>query len=246
MMAFLDPSIYGKLHWHDPSDPDPAWTSVSPVFVLPEHLELSNLSVPVFGCPSDFVPKGATSYLANLGISTEVLKPSATIEQISQKGAFVNGRVVFAAEFTDGSSNTVLFSERVVGDRRANAYDPFRDFFAIGVNVRGTPGIAKQCQVAATLSPQSEFSFGGGSWMLGGWLNTWYNHVLAPNSTIPDCGFGPCCVDGGPVVVTARSFHAGGVNALMADGSVKFVSNVIDATVWNAIGTRNGTEQAEF
>ncbi len=38
------------------------------------------------------------------------------------------------------------------------------------------------------------------------------------------------------------SRHAGGVNFLFADGSVKFISNNIDANVWVALGTRAGGE----
>ena len=40
----------------------------------------------------------------------------------------------------------------------------------------------------------------------------------------------------------ARSYHAGGVNALFMDGSVKFVINSIDRDTWRALGTRNGGE----
>jgi prepilin-type processing-associated H-X9-DG protein len=42
--------------------------------------------------------------------------------------------------------------------------------------------------------------------------------------------------------VTARSHHAGGVNALLMDGSVRAVSNSISAVTWRALGTRDGGE----
>jgi prepilin-type N-terminal cleavage/methylation domain-containing protein/prepilin-type processing-associated H-X9-DG protein len=42
--------------------------------------------------------------------------------------------------------------------------------------------------------------------------------------------------------VTARSFHAGGVNVLLVDGSVRFVSNTVSTTTWRALGTRAGGE----
>lgn len=42
--------------------------------------------------------------------------------------------------------------------------------------------------------------------------------------------------------VTARSFHAGGVNALLMDGSGRFVADAIDRRVWQALGTRAGQE----
>lgn len=47
-------------------------------------------------------------------------------------------------------------------------------------------------------------------------------------------------------VVTARSFHPGGVNALLLDGSVRFVGSTIARDTWRAIGTRGGGETANF
>jgi prepilin-type N-terminal cleavage/methylation domain-containing protein len=40
----------------------------------------------------------------------------------------------------------------------------------------------------------------------------------------------------------ARSRHFGGVNAVMCDGSVHFISNNIQLGVWQALGTMNGNE----
>jgi prepilin-type processing-associated H-X9-DG protein len=42
--------------------------------------------------------------------------------------------------------------------------------------------------------------------------------------------------------VAASSYHAGGVNVGMADGSVRFVSDSIDFASWQAMGTRAGGE----
>jgi prepilin-type processing-associated H-X9-DG protein len=39
---------------------------------------------------------------------------------------------------------------------------------------------------------------------------------------------------------TARSFHAGGVNVLLLDGSVRFVADAVAPPVWRALGTRAG------
>jgi prepilin-type processing-associated H-X9-DG protein len=42
--------------------------------------------------------------------------------------------------------------------------------------------------------------------------------------------------------VTSRSYHSGGVNVLLMDGSVRFVNNAISAATWRALGTRAGGE----
>ena len=40
----------------------------------------------------------------------------------------------------------------------------------------------------------------------------------------------------------ARSYHTGGVNAVLADGSVRFFTNSISLTTWQSLGTRAGGE----
>ncbi len=43
--------------------------------------------------------------------------------------------------------------------------------------------------------------------------------------------------NGGPTfsAINARSFHPGGVNALLGDGSVKFIKSTIDGMTWRAL-----------
>lgn len=43
-------------------------------------------------------------------------------------------------------------------------------------------------------------------------------------------------------VVTSRSYHTGGVNCVLADGSVRFVADSIRQAVWRALGTRAGSD----
>src|SRR5262249_43306967 len=44
--------------------------------------------------------------------------------------------------------------------------------------------------------------------------------------------------------VTSRSYHMGGVNAVLMDGSVRFISNGIPLSTWRALGTKAGGEAA--
>ncbi len=69
-----------------------------------------------------------------------------------------------------------------------------------------------------------------------------YDHFLTPNS--PGCYNNPedFEVNFDITLVPASSLHDGGVNSLLADGSVHFISDSIDAAVWQALGTRNGQE----
>ena len=51
-------------------------------------------------------------------------------------------------------------------------------------------------------------------------------------------------VQGGPTygAITARSYHAGGVNILLGDGSVRFIKSSIDGNIWRTLGTVAGAE----
>ena len=42
--------------------------------------------------------------------------------------------------------------------------------------------------------------------------------------------------------MVSRSYHPSGVNVLLMDGSVRFVSNSIALPTWRALGTRAGGE----
>jgi prepilin-type N-terminal cleavage/methylation domain-containing protein/prepilin-type processing-associated H-X9-DG protein len=87
-----------------------------------------------------------------------------------------------------------------------------------------------------------------------------FNTSITPNSTYPDvmgnggCGstsppLSPPCNNGlnnslgnVEVYLGARSFHPGGVNAAMCDGSVKFFKNTISLSTWMAVGSSKGGE----
>ena len=74
---------------------------------------------------------------------------------------------------------------------------------------------------------------------------------LPPNAPVPDqfnwCSpqpvpRAPCTWTGTNVFVLPRSYHPGGVNAGLADGSVRFIAENIDAATFRALGSRNGDE----
>jgi prepilin-type processing-associated H-X9-DG protein len=49
---------------------------------------------------------------------------------------------------------------------------------------------------------------------------------------------------GGPTyaAITARCYHPGGVNALLADGSLRFVTSTVSGVVWRALGSASNGE----
>jgi len=91
----------------------------------------------------------------------------------------------------------------------------------------------------------------------GRYCNTWEGNNLfstlnPPNTTVPDrqtyqgqsITWAPITTIGndGSQELSARSRHDQGVNALMGDGSVRFVSNSVNAGTWQGLGSRSGGE----
>jgi prepilin-type processing-associated H-X9-DG protein len=201
---------------------------------------LISFSIKVFRCPTDSGLSGGNNYRACMGYGPGIFTPKETAvcaDPGNGAGAFVNGRGVKAAEFLDGLANTVMFSERVMGSR--GAYRPYCDYRIFLGNICTVDDAVDIC---GSLAAGPTDSSGGATWLFGGWRHTWYNHLLTPNSRIPDCSAGANTEGGGNGAYTARSYHPGGVNAAMADGSARFVSEDIDVFVWRAISTRAGGE----
>ncbi len=167
--------------------------------------------------------------------------------------------------FTDGTSNTALLSETLLGTgkvantitiattNRKSVY-----LFASGMNVgfNLANGGAQALQFAQTCKalPGTTPGFGGlapangNFWVTGHAGSTLmydgYNHWLTPNSA--GCynsadgntgGWGNP-LDGCP----PSSNHSGGVNVAFSDGSVKFIKDTIALPTWWGIGSRNGGE----
>ena len=82
----------------------------------------------------------------------------------------------------------------------------------------------------------------GFSWVMGEMCCTTYNHVAGPNSaTCAGMGF-PGSMANMAMQVPPSSAHPGGVNAVMGDGSVRFLQDSINLATWRALGTRNRGE----
>ena len=64
-----------------------------------------------------------------------------------------------------------------------------------------------------------------------------FNAYVAPNSKIPDC---ENTHENGNLAM--RSRHSGGINALLADGSVRFIKDSVNEMTWWALGSKAGGE----
>jgi prepilin-type N-terminal cleavage/methylation domain-containing protein len=221
---------------------------------LSVNFTVMSQTVSGFLCPSDPQPPvsgyGRNSYRFNLGPTSAVV----IWDQVSQRGAFTSEKSYTAANFTDGLSQTAGASERLQGDWISSRFKRGGDYYLgkrdpYDVNLSLAESLAYCNSVAKAGGPHE--SRGGETWFLSAFHTTLYNHCTVPNQSDFDCSFDDFQDSwNGRIwnfgIFGASSYHAGGVNTLTMDGSVHFVKNSIAATVWQAVGTRNGGEAVTF
>ena len=206
--------------------------------------------IAVLICPSEVndrarVEGTAVNYPLNYCVNVGTWFVFNPVSGTAGDGAFgVNLRIGFA-DITDGTSNTLCMSE-------VKAFTPYlRD--------GGNPGAVN---VPAPTSPDVVAGFGGSLKITGHteWTDARCHHssittTFPPNTRVPYTNAGQSydidftsSREGQTVnlityaAITARSFHTGGVNALLMDGSVRFCRNAISQSTWRALGTRAGGE----
>ena len=203
----------------------------------------------VLVCPSDSLGyNGAKSAPLNYRFNVAAPRPGLALRDTSLAGAFTPLRPSLPSAFLDGMSTTIGLSERVVGGMSERSFDRYRDFWYAGagglVKAESADEVATVCSLQNDGS--TEFSPDLGKlWAGNTFLNTWYNHVMGPNSRASDCAAtsdapGPANV--GYSAVSARSWHPSVVTSLFMDGSVRAVSASIELRVWRALATRSGGE----
>ncbi len=197
--------------------------------------------VSTFVCPSDVGNSaldaiGAqTNYMADMG--SGIVWQAAdgpNVGQPSPNGIFYGNSATRFAEVTDGLSNTGFYSERILADGNNAIVSPIADVF-FSPTFPNTPDEARTtCLAVNTRDLSTQFPlFMGAPWINGQHV---CQHVSPPNSR--SCGFFVAL----RAMMPPSSRHAGGVNLLMGDGSVRFVKDSIDLASWRALGTRAGGE----
>ena len=134
----------------------------------------------------------------------------------------------------------MAFSERLLGSGQNSYPVPSRDFWPKAPEGVSADQTLQACQLAARPSAApGPPTLGGRWWFWDGREWTKYTHAQQPNGPVPDC-LQPHMIDCSGMV-TARSRHLGGVNALMADGATRFVKETIDLSVSRSLGRAMGT-----
>ncbi|MBX6315592.1 MAG: DUF1559 domain-containing protein [Isosphaeraceae bacterium] len=210
------------------------------------------------------VPTPGNSYFGSVGSSWGF---SGTWTN-APNGIFrYRGNPVAVRDVTDGTSNTVAFGEWRIGDGDNSKFS-IQDIVNVGsgtnlgggnadtpnanmpVGAAALPAYVLTCKntwaVSGTAPGGSQAiqrSTIGDLWAPGYFSHTLGNLLLPPNPPTPNClSCGGCGDNDGPGIFSLSSYHPGGANICMADGSVRFLKNSTALqTVW-ALGSRAGGE----
>ena len=164
---------------------------------------------------------------------------------------FVNSRLR-PSQFLDGLSKTLCVAE-------VKAFTPyFRNTPDPGPNPPASPDAITGFAAGANfkLGPRTNDNTGHTEWCDGRVHHSGITTVFPPNTVVPythtdgrtyDVDFnarqeGTSATQTTYAAITARSYHPGGVNVAVMDGSVHFVPETISPAVWRAAGTRAGQE----
>jgi prepilin-type N-terminal cleavage/methylation domain-containing protein/prepilin-type processing-associated H-X9-DG protein len=225
-----------------------------------------------FLCPSGSIPGSTTfsvpspgnTYFASVGsswgfVGTWTNAPNGIFKYL--------GKPLSSRDVHDGTSNTVAFGEWKMGDYDNNKQS-YQDVVDVGsTNLGGSgsqdtpsanmpggaaalPGYIAVCN--KTWAPTGTAP-GGSQGIQRSWISELWapgifsrslgNLLLPPNPPVFNClSCGGCGDDDGPGIFSLSSYHPGGANVCMADGSVRFLKNSTNLnTIW-ALGSRENGE----
>lgn len=215
-------------------------------------VKASNTQISLFLCPSDLMPARQGCWI-NYCLSTGpnagwTLNPAEAI-------GICHPRVSRSlANVIDGSSNTILAAEIVKGD---GSDGQSGGTFTVGDVIRGVSQPAGYPRIKPTVSDMQKYddlcrsSFGfanytghvGQFWCDPSPLNSCFNTVAPPNPAYANCDdFAVWGDTDGSGIFPSRSRHAGGASHLMCDGSVRWIGDSTDTTVYQGLGTIQGRE----
>jgi prepilin-type N-terminal cleavage/methylation domain-containing protein/prepilin-type processing-associated H-X9-DG protein len=231
---------------------------LNPLFALP-----AGTVIPTFLCPSDAIEPtratvladgatgryAGTSYMYSLGSGTSTHYD----DRYKTDGIVWENSWARFADITDGTSNTVMLAETLIGDNLVATTLPpagtrhrkTGSWSGSSSNPVGIPGFILG---GATISnPDLEAivptltSYRGSraeAWIRGVPYSVVTNGYLTPNSRLPDVNIH------GRGWFAPRSLHTGGAQVALCDGSVRMISDSIDRSTQWAVFSRDGGEIA--
>jgi prepilin-type N-terminal cleavage/methylation domain-containing protein/prepilin-type processing-associated H-X9-DG protein len=228
-----------------PSDTPPTW-----------NLTTASQPLPNYRAPGN-------SYFASVGSSLEFTsrqihgQPNGPFSYVGE-----NGKTVGIQDVQDGTSNTIGFGEWKMGSGNSNLVSIPSDIVFLGSLPAGTarndgtlsmpnpillanfPAWIQSCAAALTTNRTAYTSVIGEAWIFDVTGVSFGNVMLPPNPKTPNCDSSTVASNTlqNPGLYGLSSYHSGGANILMLDGSVKFLKDsTAMQTVW-ALGSINQGE----
>ncbi len=223
----------------------------------------------VLVCPSDGAPKdgGSSNYAANWGDNGSGVREDNSGRSGVTRGMFLgNYRSLGLKDARDGTVSTILLGEigRNNGGREFQGgvarsvpsltFDDNTGYANPNICLNTATNPATPGRYAAAIT--NLVTERGKNWADGDGEDTGFTTILPPN--------GPSCSSGNDVwrnvILSAGSYHGGGVQVVMVDGSVQFINDTIDAGsagaanvvagpspygVWGALGTRSAGDSTD-
>lgn len=234
-----------------------AWTAWRPWAVSPTMLTCPS-DGPVFQAPAN---TQVNNYAFCIGDTN-----NNALNIADSRGIFGSQRYTKLGAVSDGTSNTIAFSERLKANfgisRVAAGQIEVRLGTATSVpNILAAPAA---CYATSNgrhfIADQMVKGRFGSLWTDGQSERVCFNTILPPNK--PSCtsdnnGNADSGVNNQGLLIPASSRHTGGVNTSYVDGSVHFISDAIDSGnlnapesvsgpspygVWGALGSKSGGE----
>lgn len=216
--------------------------------------------VSTYICPSETATMsnfgyGRSNYYACIGATANLRETTGAAgifaTAFPPAGQIMQGNTI--ASVTDGLSNTAMFSEIIRSNIDASSGSGIRDHATV---IRGSVGFNTYDGRNVTMCLNgsnwvSSYKYVGQQYYRALNFLTLYGHGLPPNwAKVNPTAQRYNCGDSGNanlIHIAAGSFHSGGVNVALADGSIRFVRETIDFTVWQGLGTRaNGEVPGNF
>ncbi len=233
----------------------------------PANATVYNTNLNSYMCPSDgmagrFCNNSYAACYGNTSKMPDYYPKGAWGNDVGSTGLFAVWTSYGIADCIDGTSNTIAYSEAMVGNNQNNNGNYYIGNGQANDGGNGaakvTDGYTQQALILAELQncstkfstkalPGSVSGRRGWRWAEGIPGFSMFNTLQVPNDGTYNVNYCRQDCDGGcnmdqAVSVRASSFHSGGANACMADGSVKFFKNTINRTTWWALGTRASGE----
>ena len=219
------------------------------------YREVAKTTIGVLRCPSDGGPYNFTINTQHGGAGDQVTGGNYVVctgsgtetyydVRFPTDGSFNCFETLCLACLTSGSSNTMIFSETLVGEA-SGVLNGSRDSVLSGKmyqrylgefdddgpdNTDTTPwsglGINPDMNVDFASEPEEWLGRRANCWLAGSAVDTSYNAYQLPNAKYPDVhaeGMG---------ILSVRSNHPGGVNVTFGDGSTRFVSDNQSLDIW--------------